>query len=100
LLSLSSRRGGSAEGGSGGSSFDDLTQTVNNTVDEVGKFADWVANHATEQISQNQGWRGTAWDFFATDGINAYHQLNGGDYYAPYTVIVVIGYPSPYFYYL
>ncbi|MFT4929081.1 MAG: RHS repeat-associated protein, partial [Phenylobacterium sp.] len=76
-------------GGGGGASNDkedkrnrsgSLFESLDNAASEAGQFAGWLVNHANQQISQDQGWRGTAWNFFAADGLNAYSQLTGGDY--------------------
>lgn len=46
----------------------------------MGRFSNWLVNHANQQISQDQGWRGTVWNLFAADGLNAYTQLADGNY--------------------
>jgi RHS repeat-associated protein len=47
---------------------------------EVASFGGWLVNHANDQLSQDESWRGDVWNFFAEDGINAFNQLSGGDY--------------------
>jgi RHS repeat-associated protein len=47
---------------------------------EVVNFVDWLANHSNDQLSQDDGWRGKVWNFFAEDGINAFNQFSDGEY--------------------
>ncbi|KZN49757.1 hypothetical protein N476_18365 [Pseudoalteromonas luteoviolacea H33] len=61
----------------------DINQSgLGEAFNEVANFGNWLVNHANDQLSLDNGWRGEAWNFFAEDGINAVNQISGGEYAA------------------
>jgi RHS repeat-associated protein len=52
---------------------------LSGTFNEVANFGDWLVNHANDQLSQDESWRGDVWNFFAEDGINAFNQFSDGE---------------------
>lgn len=67
---------------SAGSGQSQNSSWFSGAIDEVSNFGDWLANHANDQLSQDESWRGDVWNFFAEDGINAFNELSSGEYAA------------------